>query len=217
MEHNKAFVQAIIDRMKTVLGKESDRELIEALGGSKTMLSAWRNRGTIPFQQCIEIARDQNISLDWLVMGRGQKELASGDAAARPQDGLYVEVEHFDAAAMNTTAGQLPSWTLPRSWLEQQGLDAAYTMIVRAAGDTMGPTIVDGQLVIVDRRVKDIDGVYLLDTGASTRFRRLQRMMDGSVRLLCDNPAYAAETVPAADVHELEPVGYCHSVIKLLR
>lgn len=218
MEHNKAFVEAIISRMKTVLGVESDTEVAKLFGGSRSMLSLWKNRGKIPFQQCIDLARDENISLDWLVMGRGQKDLASGEAAVQPVSDLYAEVQYVDAAMMYPKDGQLPSsWTLPRVWLEQQGLEAAYTLIVRAAGDTMAPTISDGQLVIVDCRPKDVDGVFLVDTGKSARFRRLQRRMDGSMRLLCDNPAYEADIISPDDVHAFEPIGYCHSVIKLLR
>ncbi|GGY12769.1 LexA family transcriptional regulator [Massilia dura] len=216
MEHNKAFVEAIVNRMKTVLGVESDTDAAKILGGTRSMLSLWKNRGSVPFQQCIEMAEKHNISLDWLVLGRGSKEVATADAV-QPISDLYVEVEHFDAATLYAENGKLTSWTLPRTWLEQQGLEAASTWVVRAAGDSMAPTITDGQLVIVDRRVKDVDGVYLVDTGKSTRFRRLQRMMDGSIRLLCDNPAYAPDTIPAGDVLAFDPVGYCHSVIKLLR
>jgi phage repressor protein C with HTH and peptisase S24 domain len=83
----------------------------------------------------------------------------------------------------------------------------------------MIPTIQDGQMVVVDRRSRDSDGVYLvrfLDTN-TVRFKRVQRMWDGSLRLSNDNPAYAVDVVSLDDVDRIEFIGYCHASVQSVR
>jgi SOS-response transcriptional repressor LexA len=217
MEQNKPSVTAIIDRMKTVLGIQLDKELAEVLGGSRGFVSVIKNRGTIPYDECVTIAVDRNISLDWLILGRGVKEagVVMPVAAIAPH---LVEVPFHDAAAFGELLeGQ--GWYVGRAWMDQQGLAPGETIAVRVAGDSMGATLPEDQVALVDRRQRSGDGVYLVRFGdaAPVHFRRIQHMADGSVRLSCDNPAYAAEVVPAAQLGRLHLIGYCHSVVRAVR
>jgi Peptidase S24-like/Bacteriophage CI repressor helix-turn-helix domain len=216
MEHNKAFIQAIIDRMKTVLGVLREKEVAEHFDGARSNVSAWKRRGSIPFAECLEIAEKYNVSLDWLILGRGSMELGAAPAYVPGPGEPGVVVPAFDIDGLK----ELPEgqwWTLPAQWLIQEGLTGGEIVIVRAAGDSMSGSIEDGQAVLVDRRQRDIDGVYLVRIGGSVRFKRLQRMVDGSLRLFSDNPAYAADIIAPGDQDQIEIIGYCHAVVKRLR
>jgi hypothetical protein len=216
MEHNKAFIQAIIDRMKTVLGVLRDREVAEHFEGSRSTLSAWKSRGTIPFAECLAIAEKYNVSLDWLILGRGVP-------AVVPEGEGPVKAVHFCVVPTFDAHGELAElpasewWSLPIAWLEHQCLSCGETIIVRAVGDAMGESITDGQLVLIDRRRQDIDGVYLVRIAGAARFKRFQRMIDGSLQVSSDNPAYAPERIAPGDEGKIEIIGYCHSVVKALR
>lgn len=214
MNQNTTSVADIVDRMKAVYGFKTDAELAAHFGGSRSGPSVWKKRGSIPFDECITIALERNISLDWLILGRGpgpgllgQCDEAGDAAQATHVEVPVVDLPNFDISEM---------WKLPRAWLEREGLSIDDTMIVRIAGDAMADTLLNGQLVIVDRRPRDADGVFLVRFADRVRIKRVQRMVDGSTRLSSDNPAYAVETIPAG-VDQVEFIGFCHSTVTTIR
>lgn len=217
MDENKVSFIAITDRMKTVLGVQSEKEISKRMGRSPEFLSVRKSRGTIPYPEVVAFAISENISLDWLILGRGEKDV-SGAAPAPVLElpATIVEVRVYDAENFGESL-QDQAWYLPRPWLEDQGLSADNTMAVRVVGDSMESTMPDGQLVLVDLQPRTVDGVYLVRIGAGVYPRRIQHMVDGSVRLSCDNPAYAAEIVPATERDRLNIIGYCHSLVRPVR
>lgn len=218
MDENKASLTAITDRMKLVLGVQTDKEVSVELGRSPEFVSVRKNRGTIPFAECVMLAMTQNISLDWLILGRGEKDLpTSTPVTAYEVPEFLALIKVFDAGDVDDEPDEKKVWYLPRDWLASEGLDPEFSIAVRVVGDSMEPTISEGHTVLVSLKHRDKDGVYLLRFGDGVYLRRMQHMIDGSVRLSCDNPAYAAEVVPAADRHQLSIIGYCHSQLLPVR
>lgn len=223
MDHNKDFVQSIVDRMKTVLGFSKDKELADYLGGSRSTTAVWKSRGTIPINECISIAVKNGVSLDWLVLGRGPGPsfdlIAQASERAESDQANFVDVPVFDMSTFHDEAKSTGIWKLPRAWIDQEWLSAVDTILMRTygVGDTMNETLVDGQLVILDRRPSEVDGVFLVRIGGQLRVRRMQRMIDRSVRLSVDNKVYAVETLPAEEVGKLEIIGRCHAAVAPVR
>ncbi len=94
-------------------------------------------------------------------------------------------------------------------WLRQEGLQAQHLAVVRARGDSMEPTINEGDVLLLDRTRREPEGgyIYIVQTNSELRAKRLQRMIDGSVRVSSDNRAYADEVVDREDLHYLHIVG----------
>lgn len=225
MENNKDLVYAIVERMKKVLGFKSDAELSTFFGGGRSTAGGWKGRGTVPIKEVIQLAIDHSISLDWLILGRGrqQPEIESTPPEAGLEIGLqpveipgYVDLPVLDMGNFNLDNRGF-AWKVPRLWLDQEGLTVDDTVMVRAVGDPMEPTIVDGEMVVVDRRVRDTDGVFLVRFGETVRFKRIQRMVDGSIRLSNDNPAYTVDVVKKGDEDTIEIIGYCHASVRSVR
>lgn len=218
MDNNKSDVAAIVDRMKVAIGVQKDKELAEYLGSSKSGPAVWKSRGSIPIAECIKVAQDKNCSLDWLVLGRGgfttigvESTITDSQAATA---GDQVAIPLFDMATylIQGAAGGAVV-TVPRGVLEEHGLCAGETMIVRAVGDAMADTITGGQYVIVDRRPRDTDGIYLVRFGEVLRIARLQRMVRGATRVSYENTAYAVDVIPPEPDDSIEIIGYCQSII----
>lgn len=213
MDHNDDFIAGIIDRMKTVIGASSDKELTSFFGRSKSGPASWKKRGKIPFNEVMQLAQQRGTSLDWLVFGRQPpaggltiEATAPGDAAV-----AAVDLQVRPLAAWHEESNEV--WRVPASWLDANGLSANDTIIVRAEGDTMAGTINHGQLVIVDLRPRTIDGIYIVRFGSTVRIKRVQQMVDGGLRLLNDNPAYADDVVAVASHVQLQMVGFCHGMV----
>lgn len=58
--------------MKNIYGVVKDAELARALEISPQTLSSWRQRSAVPYALCVECAKTQGASLDWLLYGEGQ-------------------------------------------------------------------------------------------------------------------------------------------------
>jgi len=61
----------VLERLSQVLGVDSDSSLSKELGVPRTTLSSWKNRDSVPYEQCIDIAKKCGVSLDWLLTGEG--------------------------------------------------------------------------------------------------------------------------------------------------
>lgn len=228
MQTNKISVKEIIDRMKLALGFTKDEQLANYFSVNRTTPSGWKTRGSVPINEIMLIAFDHDISLDWLLRGIGPREAPSMAPAVDPtvsivMEGVgevpgYVDLPVVDMSSFNSSSN-VGAWKMPRAWFDQEGLTVDDTALVVAAGDPMIPAIREGQMVVLDRRPRDLDGIFLVrfkDTG-TVRFKRVQRTWDGSLRLSNDNPAYAVDVVPRDDAERIEFLGYCHATWQTVR
>ncbi|MCK7581818.1 MAG: S24 family peptidase [Chromatiales bacterium] len=112
--------------------------------------------------------------------------------------GAVVEGERIDA--------QL---AFRKDWLRRIGLQTCQLALVRADGDSMQPTINDGDALLIDTsKCQLTDGhIYVMRINDELRAKRLQRLVDGSVRVSSDNTIYADEVVDASDLDQLHILG----------
>lgn len=66
-----------LDRAKIAINAKSDADLARWLGFSTSVIAGYKKRETVPLEQCIKIAEQTGVSLDWLILGKGEQ---------RPQD-----------------------------------------------------------------------------------------------------------------------------------
>ena len=100
-----------------------------------------------------------------------------------------------------------------RSWLKRVGVAASAAVLARATGESMAPTIHDGDMLLIDRAKADppaarrsakdtrpspIYAILDVDTGA--RVKRLELAAPGTLALLSDNPSFAPEFRPVYSV-----------------
>ncbi|SDE42080.1 Phage repressor protein C, contains Cro/C1-type HTH and peptisase s24 domains [Paraburkholderia lycopersici] len=222
MEEKKVLVQAIVDRMKEVVGVTKDVELAEAIGASRSQPAVWKIRERVPFAECVNLAEKFGVSLDWLVLGRGtpgieEPELELHEGSLHVDGGDYVEFPAFDMRTFLEAETPSQAVRMPRTWLQREGIAIEETIAMRVAGNNQSPTVGDGDVVLVDRRPHDVDGMYLLRMGDGLRLRRVQRMHGGELHLRNDNPIYATDVIPADQVDSIEFIGYCYALFRHVR
>jgi hypothetical protein len=69
-----------VARLRQVLGVANDAQLGRALGLRESAPGNWRARDSVPYRQCVEIAAERGVSLDWLLLGRGPPKPRREDA-----------------------------------------------------------------------------------------------------------------------------------------
>jgi len=92
------------------------------------------------------------------------------------------------------------------SWARKNlGFNLQNIRTITAWGDSMLPTFADGDFLFVDETIRHFagDGLYIIAM-PELRAKRLQRLIDGSMRIISDNATlYPSETVKGEDLFQL--------------
>ena len=72
----------MLERAKLALSASSDKDFAHKLGINASTVVGYKQRGVVPLEQCIKIAEHTGVSLDWLILGKGEsdKNTAAGKA-----------------------------------------------------------------------------------------------------------------------------------------
>ena len=146
---------------------------------------------------------------------RAEQAAASPRLRIAPQ---YIPIPAYDAFLAagdgrlndtDTVTGQL---AFRKDWLADMGVSPAAAVIATASGDSMEPTIHNGDMLLIDldrtsvparaREARDTrpSGIYaVLDDGAA-RVKRVELAAPGTFALLSDNSAFPAEFRPSSSV-----------------
>jgi phage repressor protein C with HTH and peptisase S24 domain len=153
------------------------------------------------------------VDRDWLIHGIGDVEgtppfienpdetfVSIAHASPRPSMGGGAVVEdHGD------TAGR--AYHFRRSWI-RSSLKASPSQlrIMHVEGDSMAPTLLDGDTVLVDmtRRAPNPPGIFVLDDGMGLVAKRLEHIANSdppAVRVISDNKHYPEYERTADEIH----------------
>lgn len=124
----------------------------------------------------------------------------------------YVLVPYLDAQAPEQLKlireGQARCHlAFSKYWIEVvMSLSPVQILITSVIGDSMEPTLKEGDILLVDRRKKEIkeDAIYVISIKDLIMPKRVQRMFNGVICVKSDNPAYKEQIIPkevSADLH----------------
>ena len=212
----------ILERAKHALSVKSDYELSKQLGISTSAMSGYRKRQSLPMEQCIKIAEKTGVSLDWLILGKGnqQAQTQSSIAVQDYDDNDAVWVPLYDVYA--SAGGGADIWDeeveqlipFSRLWLNQQNLHSQNLACIKVRGDSMEPTLNNSDIILINTAHKTGDGIFVVRTGNLLRVKRLQTLLNGSLKISSDNAIYESEILnPSEMVGDFAIIGACHSKI----
>jgi len=210
-----------IDRAKIAIGAKSDSDLARWLGFATSVISGYRRRETVPLEQCIKIAEQTGVSLDWLILGKGdpkpQHQPQSAVQDYDDQDAVWVPLYDVYASAGGgeDVWGEEIEQYIPfsRVWLNQKNLHSKNLSCVKVRGDSMEPTLNNGDVILVNTARQVGDGVFVVRIGNLLRVKRLQTLLNGSLKISSDNPIYESETLNPKEDSDFAIIGECHSKI----
>lgn len=113
---------------------------------------------------------------------------------------LGMGATFLDESAVHTVA----QW-FPRSWVRMfTDTHESQLTFARGDGDSMDPTIKHGDVVLIDRSVRHINGqdkIWALAYGGFGTIKRVWAQPDGTYRLKSDNPLVEAEVAVDGEMH----------------
>lgn len=200
------------------------KQLVEGAGGPKraseltglpvgTINNAIRGVNLPGSETLAQISKGLQRSLDWIMFGKepGGQDPQQGDGpdqelwwvprlnirAAAGAGAVVVEEEH---------AEKVP---FPMLLLRNLRCNIRDLVLMEGAGDSMEPTLADGEPILVDRSINRIwrDSIYVLRFDDELLVKRVQRDLGGGMTVISDNPRYAAQKLTAGQLDQVSVVG----------
>lgn len=216
------------ERLRQVIEEDaggSSSQWAGMVGIPKSVVSDWLNKGaSITTKNLFRIAHQTDLNLGWLLTGQGPHRLSDGHSVTAVQewetpyswsDGEYLQVPRV--VPMDQESGQViqseqivTHLAFRADWIRGvMGLDDRRLALIATRGDSMEPTLKEGDLLLLDLRVTRVhnDAIYVLRRNSDLIAKRIQRRFDGTLLIKSDNPAYETQVVPPEQGEQLEIIG----------
>ncbi|MBF0370677.1 MAG: helix-turn-helix transcriptional regulator [Magnetococcales bacterium] len=221
-QKNEKAAPGLPERLLKAIGDEPPYGWGIRAGISKSTLEGILKKGSTPQRgTLIKIAYATDISLNYLLTGKGPVRLASSGKGFTPSladvDGVYlvrkgyVLVPRYEVTASAGDGGLIHQeevvdhLAFKADWIKGvMGLDARKLALVGVKGDSMEPTLQEGNLVLLDLREREVrnDAIYVIRRDDTLIAKRLQRDFEGNIHIQSDNPVYEKMTVSAHMVEQ---------------
>lgn len=187
------------------------RALIADTGESYAALSRLIGRNPAYLQQFVTRGSPRMLSeRDRSLLARYFRvdEVRLGAPPAQAPADALVRIQRIDAVAAAGPGGLLDGdrdaggAALDPALLRRLGVRAATVSIITARGDSMLPTIADGDDMLVDRSDQSVGprgAIFVLRVDGALVVKRVSRDAHGLI-ITSDNPAFAGISPEAADV-----------------
>lgn len=207
-------------------GFPSATKAAEALGVSASTYRAHENgQNEYGVSEANAYARKFNVSPIWLMFGAGDKmkdqespqpeydgsPVAEIDVRAGMGGGGVPEIVNAQRGKFTVSADAIRArWILPDWFIVSLGVEPKNLFILPAQGDSMEPTISDGDLILINsaHRTPSPDGIYaILDDFGGVVLKRLEvfRKNGGhALRIISDNKSH---TVQERGIDEVAVLG----------
>lgn len=196
-------------------GFEKAADFAKRYGYNPTSYRAYENNQNGYSKQAAEFADRLGVPVRWLMVGGdlehgAPKDDESAFAQQAKEMGLSLIPELELGYSMGGGSvfndyhrrGMVP---FQRDWL--RGLmrgNFADLFVARGSGDSMTPTLLDGDIVLIDtsqRRIDQQDRIWALSYGDLGMIKRVRRLPGGNYRVMSDNPAVSPIEATDEEMH----------------
>ena len=200
-------IQARLDHV--LKNFDSVAELARAIGVSDNAIYKWLSgRGQPSVANLVALAKAAKVSVEWLATGQ-ESTLAKRTNVPEGEHSGFAHVPRYNVEAEALRGELLRSEQIvdylafKKEWVQTRlNADPRNLLLIEAVGDSMAPTLNDSDLLLVDLAEPRFrhDGIYVLRRDHELEVKRLQRLPDGSLKIISDNSAYESATVPGDSV-----------------
>jgi phage repressor protein C with HTH and peptisase S24 domain len=232
--HTDQIKPGLKERLKQIIGKQPPYSWAKMVGiGKATFDGIWHKGAQPQLKTILKIAWHTNISLSWLLTGKGtthlqetttmlhnptifslppnvmshklaQEEMESYLLLPKQNSNFKPVVDRGDGEQLTDHLAFTTRWIT-----KQMALDPKKLALTYVESDSMAPTLNRGDLILLDKRERTLrkDGVYVIQQEEGLIVKRLQLGLDGSIIIRSDNIFYRTEVVKKEHINELNIIG----------
>jgi phage repressor protein C with HTH and peptisase S24 domain len=218
---------AFSKRLQSVIKGESVTSFASRCGFGESLLRKYLNGTTPGADKLVMMAKAANVSIEWLTTGKEEKPsldlfyeytpTIDDQSEHNPSDN-WSEFDQIPLYDIEVSAGhgavidqeQIKGViAFRKDWLRTKGLQRNKVITLTAKGDSMEPTIDNGDLLLIDCNIRNVssDSIYVIRRDGHLFVKRLQQMISGDLYIRSDNESYSQEVIPKDKVQDLEIIG----------
>jgi len=205
-------IYALIEAQRKKLGLSQAEVSKRAFNRTDTSAIQNLKRGSSPSVEKVE-ALCEALGLEFYIgPKRGEPEV--GQAGLDYEH--FAEVPRFDAdlaagsGRVNHETGPVEHLAFSRRWLQRLNVDPENACLLSVKGDSMEPTLLCGDMVLVDqdrKGIRDCRVYAFMDIDGLSRVKRLEKISDEILVLRSDNPTSETEFRRGEEMNRLEVLG----------
>ena len=180
--------------------KYTQSGISSAVGSKLRSWQEYEKGSRVPGSQVIAGLTRLGVNANWVLTGEGQMML-SDQVEEKSDDFAYVtrwniEVSAGHGADVPDQEIKLEDVAFRKDWLRKQGLTAKELAIFTARGDSMEPTIVHGDMLLIKvfrewrHSTAPDEGIYIIRIDGHLHAKRIQSDGRGGILVKSDNQAY---------------------------
>lgn len=202
------------------------RHVAEISGVAFGTLNAYLAGGEMKMSNAAALAQATGVRLEWLATGQGPMRPAGagfeeegaafsvGQTREAPSGGVLIP--RYEARASAGIGTPLdPGWVSEKVLFSADFIrkrlrrKAENLALIECTGDSMEPTLHDGDELLVDTTANDIrsGAIYILRVAGALLAKRVQPRLDGTVMIISDNTRYPPEVFHPSEESQLDIVG----------
>jgi len=223
-------IDEILSRLYQYMGFSKDLEFCEKYHIKPNTLSTWKKRNKIPYELLEEISQNENLSMDWLLTGKGEMLLSEKNSLPTitnhtPSNNTVPINFYQDVYASAGFGSYAQDYTPIVMEFDKNFLEKVLNIrrfdkldIIRVMGDSMLPYIQDGEYILIERdeNAKSGDTVIAYVDG-ELYVKRLRKVpFENTIILESQNNNYPPIELDTPEkLQSLHIIGVMRSKIKL--
>jgi phage repressor protein C with HTH and peptisase S24 domain len=213
-------------RLKLIRGDQPQKEFAKQLGVHPNTIGRWERDEQSPDQRdlCNILLKFQGINPEWLLTGEGPmyKEEADQHWNQPKADDSSFDLIPMVEAELSAGGGAFVNsedvkglYAFRKEWVRRVATGPKDMVLMRVNGDSMYPTIHDGDTVMIDTcRKKVVElGIFALRYDHTVMIKRLSFRPGGKIQIISDNLAYQAYEADMQDIHIIGQVIFFSRVL----
>ena len=202
------------ERLKELIGERSGRAFAKEAGISYSTLHNYLTDTSLPtLDNLILLANFTNVPVEWLATGTDASSAQNG--YNEPNYNGYEDIDDFrhisvsaGFGAFNDDDNSNEKVKIESSWLESRRLKAKDCAMFSVNGDSMYPTLKDGEEIIVDRAKRELqEGKIFVLNHMGTMWVKRVRVNYDSLELISDNSFYKPIIITPDEAEQLTVIG----------
>ena len=197
-------LNAIVDKIKNVISESGlkkkvfDKDVAEALSIPQGTFASMKKRNSIPYAEILEFCAMNKISVNWLFFDQAIDML-------KEETNKFFQVRYFSDVRASAGGGaygfdeeECEILSIDeRLMTNMLGIGSTELEAIHVDGESMEPTLQDGNIVFIDRTQTNInkEGIYVASTPSGLFIKRIRQRVDGMIELISDNTLYTPEVL----------------------
>lgn len=198
------------ERLAKLRGELSREEFAVILGISFASIGNYERGNRKLDAELLElIAEKTGADLNWLITGSTRDSGENLPAVREDQIALplfSIQASAGDGAS-ELTQEVADYMVVSEGWLTKIAPTGTQLGVLEARGDSMLPVIEDGDQMIISFDISQRDvangGIFIVSYGGNLFVKRLEILLDGSIKIISENPSYAPQIVNRETADEL--------------